>query len=100
MVANQITQLGFNKRSSSAIVTVCDGHIVEVEWSKEELVGQSIIQTALTNKTLRLELSYRVPTMLRQESGPMMEPATHTGLTHPPSVQVISDEFACLLIAI
>ena len=63
-------------------------------------MSQSIIQTALTNKTRRLELSYRVPSMLRQESNPTMEPATHTGLTHPYSVQVISDEFACLLSAI
>jgi len=63
-------------------------------------VSQSIIQTALTNKTLRLELSYRVPSMLHQESDATMEPATHTGLTHPRSVQVFSDEIPCLLSAI
>ena len=73
---------------------------VEVEWSKEELVSQSIIQTALTNKTLRSELIYRAPSMLRQESDPTMVSATHTGLTHPHSVQVFSDEIDCLLSAI
>jgi hypothetical protein len=60
-------------------------------------VTQSIIQTAVTNKTLRLELTYRVPSMLRQEDDTTMEPATHIGIAHPDSVQPSSDEFARLL---
>ena len=55
---------------------------------------QSIIQTAVTNKTLRLELTYRVPCMLRQEDDTTMEPASHAGIEPPDSVQAISDEFA------
>jgi hypothetical protein len=60
-------------------------------------VSQGIIQTALTNKTLRLELTYAVPSTLRQEDETGMEPATRTGLAGPDSVQAISDELACLL---
>jgi hypothetical protein len=59
-------------------------------------VSQGIIQSALTNKTLRLELTYTLPSMLRQEDETGMEPATHTGLAGPDSVQAISDELACL----
>ena len=53
-------------------------------------MSQSIIQTALTNKTLRLELIYQAPSMLREEDDTTMKPATQTGLA-------IADEFACLL---
>jgi hypothetical protein len=55
-------------------------------------VTQSIIQTAVTNKTLRLELTYRVPCMLRQEDDTTMEPATHTGIEPPDSVQISDDD--------
>ena len=59
-------------------------------------MSQGIMQSALTNKTLRLELTYTVPSMLRQADDPGMEPATHTGLANPDSIQAISDELACL----
>jgi hypothetical protein len=59
-------------------------------------VSQSIIQTALTNKTLRLALIYRVPSMLREEDNTTMKPATHTGLARPDAVQEILNDFACL----
>ena len=60
-------------------------------------MSPGIVQSALTNKTLRLELTYTVPSMLRQEDVTGMEPARHTGLARPDSVQAISDELACLL---
>ena len=59
-------------------------------------MSQGIIQSALTNKTLRLELTYTAPSMLRQTDDTGMEPAAHTGLAGPDSVQAISDELACL----
>jgi len=64
--------------------------------SKGDLVSHGIIQSALTNKTLRLELTYTDPSMLRQEDDTGMAPATHTGPARPDSVQAISDELACL----
>jgi hypothetical protein len=43
-----------------------------------------------------LELTYTAPSMLRQTDDTGMEPAAHTGLAGPDSVQAISDELACL----
>ncbi len=52
----------------------------------------SIIQTALTNKTLRLELVYR-PATLPEDNAHSGDPA----LVFPFDGPKPSDEFACLL---
>jgi hypothetical protein len=60
-------------------------------------VTRSIIQTAVTNKTLRLELTYRLPSKVRAGDAIVEEPATDTGLTFQHDDPQVSDEFACLL---
>ena len=57
----------------------------------------SIIQTALTNKTLRLELAYRQPSMLWEGDARTEAPTTGAGLTFQYDDPQVSDEFACLL---
>jgi hypothetical protein len=80
------------------MVTRSDSHVVEIEGeAKGNLVSKSILQTALTNKTLRLELTYQAPSMLREEDDTAMKPVTHAGLEHPDSVQAIAGEFAGLM---
>ena len=60
-------------------------------------MSQSIIHAAVTNKTLRLELDYRQPSMLR-ESDPSIEgPTTDNGFALQYDDSEVSDEFACLL---
>ena len=54
-------------------------------------MSHSIIQAAVTNKTLRLELTYRAPTVLLEEDDDTAE------LVLPPPNQPISDECAFLL---
>jgi hypothetical protein len=60
-------------------------------------VSGSIIQTALTNKALRLELEYRRPSVLREGGARTEEPAAGTGPAVPHDDPQVSDEFACLL---
>jgi hypothetical protein len=59
-------------------------------------VSQSIIQTAVINKSLRLELDYRQPSMPLEADASIEGPTTDTGLALQDDSQV-SDEFACLL---
>jgi hypothetical protein len=54
-------------------------------------MSQNIIQAAVTNKTLCLELTYRAPTLPLEEDDDTAE------LVPLPPVQPISDEFASLL---
>jgi len=60
-------------------------------------MSQSIIEAAVTNKTLHLELTYRTPFRLGEEEDDTaeLEPQTRDALQSP--VQPISGEFACLL---
>jgi len=60
-------------------------------------VSRSIIQTAVANKTLRLELDYRQPALLPDGDGPAEKPTTDTELAFQSDDLQISDEFACLL---
>jgi hypothetical protein len=60
-------------------------------------VSTGIIQTALTNKTLRLELEYRRPSVLREGNARTEAPTADTGLAVPYDDPQVSDEFACLL---
>jgi hypothetical protein len=60
-------------------------------------VSRGIIQTALTNKTLRLELEYRQPSVLREGDARTEESAADTGTALPYDDPQASDEFACLL---
>ena len=61
-------------------------------------MSQSIIQTAVTNKTLRLELDYRQPCMIRESDARTAKPAPdNTGLAPRYDDPQVSDEFACLL---
>ncbi len=63
-------------------------------------MSHSIIEAALTNKTLRLELTYRAPLMLLEEDDDTAELEIRARLEPPNSRQPIPDEFACLLSAI
>jgi hypothetical protein len=54
-------------------------------------MSQSIIQAAVTNKTLRLELTYRAPTVLLEDDDDTAE------LVPLPPDQPISEECASLL---
>jgi hypothetical protein len=54
-------------------------------------MSHNIIQAAVTNKALRLELTYRAPTVLLEEDDDTAE------LVLPPPNQPISDECAFLL---
>jgi hypothetical protein len=64
-------------------------------------VSTGIIQTALANKTLRLELDYRLPSMLRQGDDAIIEgPTIDTALAFQYDDPQVSDEFACLLMVI
>ncbi len=60
-------------------------------------MSQSIIQTAVTNKTLRLELDYRQPSTFREGDSNIEGPTTDTGLAKQYGDLQVSDEFACLL---
>jgi hypothetical protein len=60
-------------------------------------VSQSIIQTAVANKTLHLELDYRQPSMLLEGDTRAEKPTTATELTFQHDDPPVSDEFACLL---
>jgi hypothetical protein len=53
-------------------------------------MSQSIIETAVTKRTLSLELTYRTPSMPDEEDDT-------AELVLLPNVQPISGEFACLL---
>ena len=63
-------------------------------WANEShygaLMSQSIIETAVTKRTLSLELTYRTPSMPDEEDDT-------AELVLLPNVQPISGEFACLL---
>jgi hypothetical protein len=58
---------------------------------------QSIIEKAITNKTLRLELTYRAPLTLLDEGDDTAELEVPTRDQSLPHVQPVSGEFACLL---
>ena len=60
-------------------------------------MSQSIIHTAVTNKTLRLELDYRQPSMFREGDLSIEGPKTDAGLALEYDGSLVSDEFACLL---
>jgi hypothetical protein len=60
-------------------------------------VSTGIIQTALTNKTLGLELEYRRPFMSREGNASIEEPTTDTRLALPYDDPQVSDEFVYLL---
>jgi len=60
-------------------------------------VNGTIIQTAVTNPRLRLELEYRVLSMLREGDNNTAEPSTHVRLDFQVPDPRISDELACLL---
>jgi hypothetical protein len=60
-------------------------------------VARSIIQTAITNKALRLELEYRQPSMFRDGDAGFEGPTIDTGVALPCVEQQTSDEFAGLL---
>jgi hypothetical protein len=60
-------------------------------------VSGGIIQTALTNTTLRLELEYRQPSVLGEGNARVEEPATDTGLALQYNDRQATNEFACLL---
>jgi hypothetical protein len=59
-------------------------------------VSQGIIQTAVSNKTLRLELDYRQPSMLREGNVSIEIPTTDAGMALQHD-EPVSNEFACLL---
>jgi hypothetical protein len=58
-----------------------------------------IIQTAVTDKTLCLELEYRQPYTPRDGEA-RQEPASDIGFTFQYDDPQVSDEFACLLMVI
>jgi hypothetical protein len=58
---------------------------------------RSIIETALTNRTLHLELTYRTPSRPGEEEDDTAEIEPRTGAALRRSVQPSSGEFACLL---
>jgi hypothetical protein len=61
-------------------------------------MSQSIIETAVTNRTLGLELTYQAPSMFLEENDDdTAELEAPPRLVPPPRVQPISGEFACLL---
>lgn len=60
-------------------------------------MSQSIIEMAVTNKTLGLELTYQAPSMFLEEDDDTAELEAPTRLVPLPPVQPISGEFACLL---
>jgi hypothetical protein len=60
-------------------------------------VSQSIIHTAVTNRSLRLELDYREPSMPLEGDASIEGPTTDTGLALQDNASQVSDEFACLL---
>jgi hypothetical protein len=62
-------------------------------------MSQSIIETAVTKRTLHLELTYRTPSMLGQEDDDTAELEPTRDVPRSP-VQPISGEFACLLSAL
>jgi hypothetical protein len=60
-------------------------------------VSHSIIHTAITDKTVRLELDYRQPSALRENDAGIEAPTTEVGLVPQYHDSQVSDEFACLL---
>jgi hypothetical protein len=60
-------------------------------------MSQSIIETALTNRTLHLELTYRTPSRPGEEEDDTAEIELQTSAALRPSVHPSSGEFACLL---
>ena len=60
-------------------------------------MSQSIIETALTNRTLHLELTYRTPSKPLEDEDDTAEFEPQTRAALRPSVQPISGELACLL---
>jgi hypothetical protein len=59
-------------------------------------MSRSIIEAAVNNKTLHLELTYRTPFTLGEEDD-TAELELPTRCVPPPPVRPISGEFACLL---
>jgi hypothetical protein len=59
-------------------------------------MSHSIIETAVTKRTLHLELTYRAPSMPVEEED-TAELEVQTKIVPRPPMQPISDEFACLL---
>lgn len=57
----------------------------------------SIIHTALTNSTLRLELEYRVPSVLKEGNAGIDEPTNSDILGFQHADTQVWDEFTCLL---
>lgn len=57
----------------------------------------SILQTALTNKRLRLELDYRKPSMPWEDNAGAARPTTDIGVVFHHTEPKPADEFACLL---
>jgi len=60
-------------------------------------MGQNIIETAVTNKAMGLELKYQAPSMFLEEDDDTAELDAPTKLVPPPPVRPISGDFACLL---
>ena len=60
-------------------------------------MSQSIIQTAVTDKSQRLELDYRQPSTPLEGNASVEEPTIDTGLALQYDDSEVSDEFACLL---
>jgi hypothetical protein len=60
-------------------------------------MSQSIIETALTNRTLHLELTYRTPSKPLEDEDDTAEFEPQTRAALRPTLQPISGEFACLL---
>jgi hypothetical protein len=62
-------------------------------------VNRGIIQSAVTNKTLRLELEYRQPSWFSEGDVTIETQTDDTGLTLQYGDPHVSDRFACLLSA-
>jgi hypothetical protein len=60
-------------------------------------VSGRIIETAVTNKTLHLDLDYREPSMLPEGDVIIEGPMTDTGLPLQYGDPQVSGEFACFL---
>ena len=60
-------------------------------------MSRTIIETAVSNKTLHLELTYRLPSMPCEEEDDTAELEPQTRDASLPPVQTTSSEFACLL---
>jgi len=60
-------------------------------------VSRSIIQTAVTNRDLHLELSYRVPCILRKVDASVGDTTIETELALCYDDPQTSGEFSCLL---